>query len=61
MKLDLSTSEADLLIDALRDYAEGADKYEADDADEEAVIAGFADEARTLIARAEALREGEGS
>ena len=58
--LGVEPYELDVLIDALRDYAEGADRYEADDEEEANRIIGFAITARALMARAEYLKENHG-
>lgn len=55
--LEIERYELDVLIDALRDYADGAERYEADDSDAAELIIEFGITARGLIARAETLRQ----
>lgn len=49
------SDELNVIIDALRDYAEGSDRYEADDEEEAERITGFGVTAREIKARAEEL------
>jgi hypothetical protein len=48
-------AELHVLIDSLRDYAEGADRFEADGEDEAQRIAGYGEIAQALIPQAEML------
>lgn len=53
MRLTLTQLEKEIVADALRDYAEGSDKYEADDEAEARTIARFGEAARAVLARIE--------